>query len=155
MKEPVDHILRPRLPWRDLAEGPITECGYDATKVKVLTRAEYAERERELGQRRCAMLTCMTCADTAKRWGCWDDDPRLALGREIEWERGGFYWRERMDRGSRLRDELLAIAELIDAHRGEFNEALIEMTKKREWKAALEAKRKRDSRSRRDRERGL
>ncbi len=39
VKEPVDHILRPRLPWRDGSEGAITECGYDATKVKTLTRS--------------------------------------------------------------------------------------------------------------------
>ena len=32
MKEPVDHILRPKLPWRT-GEGAITECGYDAAKV--------------------------------------------------------------------------------------------------------------------------
>lgn len=36
MKEPVDHILRPQLPWR--TDAGITECGYDATKVAGIPR---------------------------------------------------------------------------------------------------------------------
>ncbi|UFX42018.1 hypothetical protein HAP47_0022260 [Bradyrhizobium sp. 41S5] len=111
MKDPVDHILRPRLPWRG-DEGAITECGYDAAKVRTLTRDEYFARRKELGQRRCAMVTCMTCADTAARWGDWGDDPRRALEREIAWECGLGY-RTRTDHGQRLRDELAAIATLI------------------------------------------
>jgi hypothetical protein len=46
MKEPVDHILRPALPWRG-DEGAITECGYDANKgnyqVGVANPAAYPE----------------------------------------------------------------------------------------------------------------
>ena len=41
MKDPVDHILRSRLPWRG-DEAAITECGYDASRVKTLTREEYS-----------------------------------------------------------------------------------------------------------------
>jgi hypothetical protein len=137
MKEPVDHILRPRLPWRD-GDG-ITECGYDASKVKTLTRAEFFERVKELGQQRTAMLTCMTCSDTAKRWGTWDDDPRKALEREIQWE---CQWR-RDDRGVRLRDELLAIAALVDLHREEFDAHIAHTEQRRAWnekKAAVSAK---------------
>jgi hypothetical protein len=63
MKEPVDHILRPNLPWRSPDEGAITECGYDASKVKTLTRAEFFKGQKDLGERRTAMLTCMTCSD--------------------------------------------------------------------------------------------
>jgi hypothetical protein len=138
MKEPVDHILRPSLPWR--SDGAITECGYDATKVKALTRADYFQRLKDFGQLRTAMLTCMTCSDTAKRWGTWDDDPRKALEREIAWESG---WR-RTDRGWRLRDELLAIAVLIEAHREEFDAAVDTTAQRREWlekKAAREQSR--------------
>jgi hypothetical protein len=136
MKEPVDHIIRPRLPWR--SGGDITECGYDATKVKALTREEYVQRFQELGQQRCAMFTCMTCADTTRRWGTWDDDPRTALAREITWEGAGRRWRE--DRGQRLKDELLAIAALIDAHQDEFAARVSEIGRRREWlekKAAM------------------
>lgn len=139
MKEPVDHILRPTLPWRACGEGAITECGYDAAKVKTLTRQEYFQRLSDLGQRRTAMLTCMTCADTARRWGTWGDDPRRALSREIEWECG---WR-RDDRGERLKDELMAVAALIEAHRSEFDASLDELRGRREWldkKAAMASK---------------
>ena len=138
MKEPVDHILRPMLPWRS-TEGVITECGYDAAKVKTLTRQEYFQRLSELGQRRAAMLTCMTCADTARNWGTWEDDPRKALNREIDWE---CRWRK-TDRGEQLKDELTAIAALIEAHRSEFDAAVAELRGRREWlekKAAMHGK---------------
>lgn len=32
MKEPVDHILRPSLPWREASA--MTECGLNAASVK-------------------------------------------------------------------------------------------------------------------------
>jgi hypothetical protein len=141
MKEPVDHILRPRLPWRPADEGPITECGYDATKVKTLTRAEFFQRQKDMGERRTAMLTCMTCSDTARRWRTWEDDPRLAMQREIEWERNcGYYSRGPDLRGSRLKDELIAIKALIEAHKDEFTAMITENEQRREWlekKAAL------------------
>jgi hypothetical protein len=129
MKEPVDHIIRPLLPWR--SDGGITECGYDATKVKAITRAEFFQRKKDLGQQRCAMLTCMTCADTASRWESWENDPRQAMAREIHWERGE--WRPRTDRGTRLHDELIAIAALIEAHRDEFEATITENVGRREW----------------------
>ena len=133
MKEPVDHILRPNLPWRSPDEGAITECGYDASKVKTLTRAEFFNRQKDLGERRTAMFTCMTCSDTARRWGTWDDDPRLALQREIEWERGSAYSRSRNDRGGRLRDELTAINALIESHREECVVLVNEIEQRRAW----------------------
>lgn len=140
MKEPVDHILRPSLPWRrDGDAGAITECGYDASKVKTLTRAEFFQRIKDFGQQRTAMLTCMTCSDTAKRWKAWGDDPRQALDREITWEWGGGY-RARTDRGERLKDELIAIAALIEAHRDEFMAIITTNQARRDWlekKAAL------------------
>lgn len=132
-KEPLDHILRPRLPWRRDEEHAITECGYDASVVCTLTRAEFFQREKDLGKKRTAMLTCMTCSETARRWGTWDDDPRLALQREIEWERGTGRWYSRDDRGCQLLDELPAIASLIEAHRDEFDEAISVNERRREW----------------------
>jgi len=140
MKEPVDHILRPQLPWR--ADSAITECGYDATKVPTITRAAYFARKKDLGQQRCAMLTCMTCADTASRWATWDDEPRQAMQREIEWEGHGDYRWGRNKRGTRLRDELLAMAALIEAHRDEFAAHINGTEQRRAWlekKAALAA----------------
>lgn len=141
MKEPVDHILRPQLPWRAPSAQAITECGFDASKVNTLTREEFFRREKDLGKQRMAMLTCMTCADTARRWGRWQDDPRLGMQREIEWERGSAYSsRGREDRGCLLRDELMAIADLVEAHRVEFDAAVTEIQRRRDWndkKAAL------------------
>lgn len=142
MKE-LDHILRPSLPWRE-GDGGITECGFNASAVKTLTRAELFERLKDLGKQRTAMLVCMTCSDTARRWGTWEDDPRLAMQREIEWERGSAYWRARNDRGHLLRDELTAVADLIEKHRSEFDAAVNEIQERRSWnekKAALAASR--------------
>jgi len=141
MKEPVDHILRPRLPWRAADAPSITECGYDASKVPTLTREQFFQRQKDMGERRTAMMTCMTCADTARRWGTWDDDPRLAMEREITWERGNSYWRARNDRGQLLKDELTAINALIEAHRDEFDATIAEAGRRRDWlekKAAME-----------------
>jgi hypothetical protein len=138
MKEPVDHIIRPSLPWRSPGTA-ITECGYDASKVKAITRPEFFSRLKDLGQQRTAMLTCMTCSDTARRWGTWDDDPRLAIEREVTWERGGGY-RARTDRGELLRDELIAVAALIEAHREEFDGLVTLREQRRDWvekKAAM------------------
>jgi hypothetical protein len=117
MKEPVDHIERPRLPWRPESETALTECGFEAVKVKCLTRSEFFRRLKEYGEQRTAILTCMTCVQTARRWSTWEEDPRHALHREIEWEGCGAW---RTDRGNLLRDELRAIAMLIKAHPDEF-----------------------------------
>lgn len=140
MKEPVDHVIRPGLPWRP-PSAAITECGYDASKVKALTRAEFFQREKELGKQRTAMVTCMTCSDTARRWKTWDDDPRQAMDREIAWEWGNGY-RAREDRGELLKDELIAIAALIEAHPEEFAATIQANQGRREWlekKAAMKA----------------
>ena len=88
-----------------------------------------------MGRQRSAMITCMTCSETVRRWATWEADPRLALGREIEWEAGSAYWRARNDRGERLKDELLSIADLIEAHRGEFDALLAERAARRDWLA--------------------
>jgi len=137
VKEPVDHILRPRLPWRT-DEGAITECGFDATKVKTLTRDEFFARLKDYGQQRSALLTCMTCSDTARRWPTWQDEPRLALEREIAWERPHYMmYRETAHihdkNGARLRDELLAIEALIAAHREEYLALLASIDARRQW----------------------
>lgn len=138
MKEPVDHVLRPLLPWRS-SDGALTECGLNAAKVSTLTREAFVLRWKDYGQQRTAMTTCMTCSDTARRWGTWNDDPRHALNREIMWETYGGY-RSRSDRGERLKNELLAIAALIENHRDEFDATIAADEQRREWiekKAAL------------------
>lgn len=144
MKDPVDHILRPQLPWR--TDPGITECGLNAAKAPTLSRAQYAQRLKDLGRQRAAMVTCMTCADTSTRWGTWEDDPRKAIEREVQWETA---WRHDK-RGERLRDELIAIAALIEAHREEFDASLLAVEQRRSWnenKAKLAAKPKPDPRA--------
>ncbi len=101
VKEPVDHILRPRLPWRSASDPSVTECGYDSGSVKSITREEFFQRLKDMGQQRAALFTCMTCSETARRWRTWDDDPRQALEREINWE-GVRAWGRVQDRGRRL-----------------------------------------------------
>lgn len=130
VKLPVDHILRPKLPWRD--EPDMTECGLDALKVSALNREQYAVRLKDMGQQRCAMMTCMTCANTASRWGAWDDDPRQALAREIQWE-NPYGYRSSNERGWRLYDELLAMASIISEHRAVFDAMVSEAQRRREW----------------------
>ena len=138
MKEPVDHIQRPLLPWRG-QDGAMTECGFDASKVSTLTREQFLQRLKDYGQQRTAMMTCMTCSNTATRWATWEDDPRQALDREIQWERGGGY-RARNDRGERLKDELMAIAVLVEAHREVFDEIVTSRERRREWLSKKAAK---------------
>jgi phosphoglycerate-specific signal transduction histidine kinase len=92
---------------------------------------------KELGKQRAAMITCMTCASTAERWGTWEDDPRRAVGREIEWE-AGYYGRR--GNGTKLRDELLAIAALIASHPDEFAAKIDEIGRRREWLAQKSAR---------------
>jgi hypothetical protein len=128
MKEPVDHILRPRLPWRT-DEGAMTECGYNAASVKAISRDEYAARVKDMGRQRAAILTCMTCSQTAGRHKPWSEDPRSAIEREVQWE-APYYGKER---GERLKDELLAIEALVAAHPEEFQRMLTDMASRRQW----------------------
>ena len=132
MMEPVDHVLRPKLPWRN-DEGAITECGYDALKVKTLTREEFMARLKDMGEQRTAILTCMTCVQTATRWHAWEADPRAALQREIEWEHRGRW--DKDDGRRRLVYELRAIAALVDTHRAEFEHAVAQLQGVAEWQA--------------------
>lgn len=115
MKEPVDHIERPRLPWRDKAEPSLTECGIYAVKVRTISRDDLKRRLKEWGQQRTALMTCYTCLQTATRWVTWEEDPRQMVDREIQWE-----GRWDNDRGFRLRDELRAIEKLIELHSDDF-----------------------------------
>lgn len=130
MKEPVDHIIRPRLPWRSPNDPAVTECGYDASKVKTLTRDEFLSRLSDYGQQRTALFTCMTCTQAATQWPTWNDDPRKALEREIIWE---CRWRSGKH-GYRLKDELLVITTLIAKHKDEFDGLLETLRQQQEWR---------------------
>ena len=137
MKQPLDHIERPRLPWRSPHEPAMTECGYDASKVKTLSREAFAARLRDYGIQRAGLVTCMTCIQTFQRHPDWEQEPRLALAREINWEVQ--WWTPsigaRETNGCRLRDELLALARLAQTHPEAFEQYLCEIRARREWVA--------------------
>lgn len=106
---PLEHVMRPQPPWR---AGEVTECGLRADSYPTISRDDLAAKVRKQGQQRAAMTTCMTCLSTARRWPTWDEDPVAAMGRETYGGRHG---------ATRFRDELLAIAALIEKHRDEFD----------------------------------
>jgi hypothetical protein len=120
--EPLDHVLRAALPWRD---GPVlTECGkLPADGMPVLTVPEFVAKVKRQGQQRASMSTCMTCWNTAQRHHTsWDADPVAVISREAGWARTWSPGVIRDDPTARLfHTELLAIAELISRHRDEFD----------------------------------
>lgn len=116
--EPLDHVLRPDLPWR--TDAPRTECGLDATSYPTITRDDLRARAKKLGQTRTYMVTCVTCLHTSQRWPTWDEDPVGALGRETNRPRSN----PRSGNNPEFAAELYAIAALIEAHRDEFDEFL-------------------------------
>ena len=116
--EPVEHVYRPRPPWR--ADDARTECGRETSDVRqVITRDQLMAKLKEQGKRRAAMSTCMTCLDTATRWPTWEQDPVQAIFRETYSNYGG-----RQVYGgapvTQFRDELIALAELVGRHPQEF-----------------------------------
>ena len=130
MKEPVDHIARPQLPWR--ASPPITECGLNSTKCPTISRVAYFLRLKDMGRQRTALMTCVTCSDTAARWRTWEEEPREAIMREAQWEDPRT---ARKERGNMLLDELIALAALVEVHREEFNDLVAKVSGRREWLA--------------------
>lgn len=111
--QPLEHVARAALPWR--TDPPLTECGKPHDGRPVLTRDEFVAKVRRLGRQRAAMSTCMTCWGAAERRTNWGQDPVAVMRRECgDWAHTD----------SRLRDELLALAALADAHRDEFEQLL-------------------------------
>jgi hypothetical protein len=113
---PLDHVLRPQLPWRP--DARVTECGLDADAYPTITRDALIRRAREMGQQRTTVLTCVTCLQTAQNWPTWEQDPVRSLGRETK-----NHWRSSTGPDP-FRDELLAIAALIARHPDEFADLL-------------------------------
>lgn len=113
--EPLKHIRRPHLPWR---ESPLTECGRTVTDVRDwIDRAEALALADKHGIRRAAFLICMTCMTTANQWPEWHENPAGALAREFLGAA----------RDPELGDHLTALGLLVTAHRAEFDELLAGM----------------------------
>ncbi len=118
--EPLAHIARSVLPWRDSADND-TECGKAVSQfAKVITWDEATAIVKKHGRQRAAFMLCMTCAETTHRHGyadplgqlTFDGAPRHRLDRE----HGA--------RGEQLDRELRAMAEIVSNHREEFDDLL-------------------------------
>lgn len=131
------HIPRPVVPWRS---EHLTVCGLDLDGREQVSRQEVAatlaavvyppdvvwETKTEL---RLAALAeariCWTCTEKASHFRPWDRDPvgvvRIEADRGVNWFHGnGTVPREQ----SPLELELRVIADLIAAHRGEFDDLI-------------------------------
>lgn len=114
--EPLTHVIRPTLPWRDPSMA-MTECGLQADSYPSVSRDEASARWRKLGAQRASLWFCMTCVQTAERWPSWDQDPVGCIGRYTERAR----YRRGDTEGDEFRRELIAIAQLIELHRDDFD----------------------------------
>ena len=113
--EPLKHIARTPLPWRESGK---TVCGKPISQYAdglVVGLEDAAVLSRRLGRQRFALVICMTCAHNADRWTQWEDSPIARMEREVT---GGAFGR----REPILEYELRSIADMIAAHRDEFNE---------------------------------
>src|ERR1044071_1722492 len=114
VKQTVDHMRRPPLPWR--REQRFTECGRRITDAtKIISRDQLAERLRDWGQQRTSLFTCMTCWQTARRWKTFAEDPMDGLRRECY---------SGADDADQFRIEMRAVEILVEAHRDEFEDAM-------------------------------
>lgn len=126
MDEPLHHIERPGLPWRP--DHRRTLCGRDVDGLPVWSRDEAMAEARKLGRQRFALFACMTCAGVFSINIPWEESPAECLRGYLA--RFGA-WRSTNEADvARFEAELRAIAMLIEAHRGEFDdtvEALLEV----------------------------
>lgn len=112
--EPLTHIMRTPLPWRDATK---TVCGRPASQYRpdlVVPLVDAIAMRQRLGQQRFALVICMTCAHNCSHWVEWDANPVRRMAREMNDSAYG--------KPDPLVDaELRAIAALIGAHRDEFD----------------------------------
>lgn len=145
--EPLAHVLRAALPWRD---GPVlTECGkHPDAGMTVMSVIEFIAMVKKLGQQRASLQTCITCWTTACRHKVtsWGADPVGVVAREVSWARTMRPGVVRDDPSARLfRDELVAIAELIARHPEEFGNLLAGLAEAPRLADARRRKRRRAS----------
>lgn len=143
-----DHVIRARLPWRT---DDLTECGRPVEDVgSTITREQLRWRLKQYGQQRTAFTVCMTCWGVARSEDVWETNPTGMISRDMRRGRGAivYYDYQRPVDGvpqqptgphvDRLSVELHAIAEMIAAHRDEFDQRVQAATQ-----AALFADRRR------------
>jgi len=123
--EPIAHIARSPLPWRDPADND-TECGKPVSGfAKVIPWGEAVWLVKKHGMQRAAFLLCMTCCETANRYG-WRIRARTRENEQLTFaesptERIG---REFGKRREQMDAELRAMGELVARHREEFDDLI-------------------------------
>lgn len=117
MADPLQHVLRPPIPWRPADER--TECGLPANSYPTWSRDELIVQAKRLGKTRTYMICCVTCLDTAQRHPTWDEDPVSFIGRLVTHR-----WGKNTAERDRFTRELRAMAALVAAHRDEFDAAV-------------------------------
>lgn len=128
MSDPLDHIGRTMVPWRNSIDA-LTECGKRCADVEsVIDLDALAARWRKLGQKRTALTVCMVCFGKVQyagrlRTDSWHDDPCSVLLRELQRVLRGRGEQTRADRDLLAR-ELFALGLLADDHRDEFDDAV-------------------------------
>lgn len=122
----ISHIERPELPWRK-PEQRMTECGLVAASFPTIPRHEFVERWKQWGRQRTAIMTCVTCFQTAQHYAPWALDPLDGIERAMRGERhyrsyGNLFETERTipAPNTPLRLELRAMAILVERHKDEF-----------------------------------
>lgn len=118
MADPLHHIARAHLPWRQGDPG-MTECGRPIEELvngRVWSLDEAQGFQSRMGSTRFAMVVCMTCLSRAGRWTTWAQSPGGMIQRALRTSSPA--------ETARLTAELRAIALLIEAHRVEFDETV-------------------------------
>ena len=109
---PPRHLQRVSPPW---AFGEYTVCGRPISDVKVSLAWEEAKALIvKLGQQRARFVFCQTCIaqqGRIKTPNSWRDDPTMVVHD---------YTRRNYPPDGGVRAELLALAQLVDAHRDEY-----------------------------------
>jgi len=113
---PLRHLRRMAPPWADQHR---TVCGRPTTDVaNLVTWDEAAALYRKHGQQRAAFLFCQTCIAShrhaADRPSRWDEDPAAVVTDYASRGRKGWQGDEQ------TRAELLALADLVNAHPDEY-----------------------------------
>lgn len=121
MREQLEHILRPPIPWRD--GTPKTECGLKGDSKSSITFADFRAKFAREGQQRSALTTCMTCwyraVNGSKLNEDWDHRPGAVVAREIGYDHSGT---------DLIDQELRALAILAAEHKEEFRQILTGLT---------------------------
>lgn len=124
MTEPIAHIARSVLPWRDASDND-TECGKAVSEfARVITWDAAVRMVKDLGMQRAAFVLCMTCTSTGDRWRMRSDGTRAEGQCSFEGEPTERLSREFGKRRDQTDRELRAMGELVTRHRQEFDDLM-------------------------------